>query len=175
MADKEQTHLMVGFLTASFTSEDSYPLEVLATILSGHGGRLFVSLRERLGLAYSVHAFSQGGVDPGFFVVYMATAPENRKTALNGMMEELSLVKDEPVTAEELLRAQVFLVGQHDLGLQANIDMATSMALNELYGFGYDFDLVYGDRIMAVTADDILDVTGRYLDFESLVEVTVGP
>jgi len=175
MADKEQAHLMIGFLTAPFTSEDTYPLEVLSTILSGHGGRLFVSLREKLGLAYSVHAFSQGGVDPGFFVVYMATASGNKRTAIDGMMGELSLIKDEPVTEEELLRTQVFLVGQHDLGLQANLDMATSMALNELYGFGYDFDLAYGDKIMAVTAEDIMDVANRYLDFDSLVEVIVGP
>jgi len=79
------------------------------------------------------------------------------------------------VSDEELLRAQIFLVGQHDLGLQANSDMATSMALNELYGFGYDFDLEYGDRIMEVTVDDIRDVAERYLDFAHLVEVTVGP
>ena len=175
MDDKEQTHLMVGFLTAPFTDDDTYPLDVLSMILSGHGGRLFVSLREELGLAYSVQAFSQGGVDPGFFVVYMGTAPENRKTATDGMMSELSLVRTEPVTEEELLRAQIFLVGQHDLGLQANIDMATSMALNEIYGFGYDFDLEYGDKIMAVTVDDIRDVAERYLDFAHLVEVTVGP
>ncbi|MBN1880640.1 MAG: insulinase family protein [Deltaproteobacteria bacterium] len=175
MDDKEQTHLLIGFLTAPFTSEDSYPLEVLSMILSGHGGRLFVALREEQGLAYSVHAFSQGGVDPGFFAVYIATAPKNEKTAADGMMEELSRIKNEPVTEEELLRAQVFLVGQHDLGLQANIDMATSMALNELYGFGYDFDLQYGDKIMAVSIDDIRNVGERYLDFKSLVEVTVGP
>src|SRR5204863_420562 len=56
--NKQQAHLVVGFPGTTIGDPDRFTLEVLSTILSGQGGRLFVELRERRGLAYRVSAFT---------------------------------------------------------------------------------------------------------------------
>jgi len=74
---KAQAHLVVGFLGARLSDPLRWPLEVLSTVLSGQGGRLFVELRDKRSLAYSVTSFSVEGVDPGSFA---ASRTANRRT-----------------------------------------------------------------------------------------------
>ena len=173
--EKEQAHIFMGFMGADIKSDDYYVLEVLTTILSGHGGRLFYELREKRGLAYSVQALNIAGLDPGFFGVYMATKPETLDLSIDGINEELKKIKSEGVTHEELLRAQNYLVGNYELGLQENVEIAMTMALDELYGLGYDFSLAYPDRIYAITMDDVLKMAEKYIDFDKVVLSVVGP
>src|SRR5206468_12719819 len=68
--DKAQAHLVVGFPGVRLSDDERWPLEVLSAVLSGQGGRLFVELRDKRSLAYSVTSFSMEGVDPGYFAVY---------------------------------------------------------------------------------------------------------
>src|SRR5690606_8623058 len=75
--DREQAHLVLGFMGTTLDAPDRYPLEVLAAILSGQGGRLFLEIRDRQGLAYSVSAIHRPDQDRGFFAFYVATSPEN--------------------------------------------------------------------------------------------------
>ena len=98
-AGKEQAHIMYGFLGTDYLSDDYYGMEVLTAVLSGMGGRMFMELRERQGLAYAVEAFSVGGVAPGFFGVYMATAPKNLPAAVGGIRKELQRIRDEGISS----------------------------------------------------------------------------
>src|SRR3989337_2702503 len=76
--EKQQTHIALGFIGTTITSEAKYPLTVLSEILSSQGGRLFVELRDKESLAYALSAFSREGIEPGTFAVYMGTAPEKK-------------------------------------------------------------------------------------------------
>src|SRR5205085_7673780 len=69
--DKAQAHLVLGFPGVRLADELRWPLEVLSAVLSGQGGRLFVELRDKKSLAYSVTSFSMEGIDPGYFAVYI--------------------------------------------------------------------------------------------------------
>src|SRR6185436_6114028 len=89
---KEQAHVVVGFRGTSFDSADRFALELLAQVLSGQGGRLFVEIREKRALAYRVSAFSMEGIDPGYFAVYVAPSPENLEQALQAIRDELRAV-----------------------------------------------------------------------------------
>ena len=60
---------------------------MLTQVLSGQGGRLFLELRDRRSLAYSVSALNVEGLAPGFFAVYIATAPDKLAEARRGMLE----------------------------------------------------------------------------------------
>src|SRR5262249_40029213 len=71
--NKQQAHLVIGFPGTTLGDPDRFALEVMATVLSGQGGRLFVELREKRGLAYRVSAFTLEALDPGYFAVYVAT------------------------------------------------------------------------------------------------------
>lgn len=172
---KEQAHIVMGFLGADLKSDDQYTLEVLTAILSGHGGRLFIELREKRGLAYSVTAVNLGGVDTGFFGVYMATKLENLKEAIKGIEDELIKIREGGVTAKELERAKNYVAGNYEIGLQENMDMAMTMATNELYGLGYDFFAEYPKKILAVTEEDVKRVAEKYIDFSGKITAIVRP
>jgi zinc protease len=172
---KQQAHLVYGFPGTTIRSEDRFALEVLATILSGQGGRLFVELRDKKGLAYRVSAFSLEGVDPGYFAVYIATSPQNLDVAMAGIHDELGKIIAVPVEPAELERAQRYLVGAHEISLQRRAALASTLAFHEAYGMGWDEYRNYAPSILAVTAADVQRVAKKYLDSERAITAVVKP
>ncbi|HEY1587366.1 MAG TPA: pitrilysin family protein, partial [Polyangia bacterium] len=173
--NKQQAHVVYGFPGTTITDRDRFGLEVLATILSGQGGRLFVELRDKRGLAYRVSAFSVEGVDPGYFAVYIATSPENLGVAVTGIEDELGKVASVPVPKAELERAKRYLVGAHEISLQRRAALASTLAFHEAYGVGWDEYRRYAPGILAVTAADVQRVAKKYLVRERAIVATVKP
>ncbi len=173
--DKQQAHLILGFLGADFRDPQRHALEVLASVLAGQGGRLFTELRDKRSMAYSVTAFSLEGIDRGYFGVYMGTSPEKLEDAEAGIRDELAKVVAEPITEEELVRARRYLVGSHAIGLQRNAARAASIALDEAYGMGAANFSRYARQIEAVTREEILAAARAYIDLDRSVLAVVTP
>lgn len=173
--DKEQAHLLLGFLGVTLDDPRRYPLDVLSSVLGGQSGRLFLELRDKQSLAYSVGAFSLEGLDPGYFAVYIGTSPEKLETAERGIRAELQKILDEPVSEAELARARRYLVGSYEIGMQRASARCSTMALNEAYGIGYDDHAKHADRILAVTADDVRDVARQIIRLDAAVRSIVSP
>lgn len=172
---KEQAHLVLGFQGVGFSNADRFPLEVLAYVLSGQGGRLFTEIREKRALAYRVSAFSVEGIDPGYFAVYLASSPENLDEAVKVVRRELKDVADQGITADELARAQRYLIGVHAIGLQRKSALAAALAFHEAYGQGWKTYRQYGDSISKVTVGDVSRVARKYLDPQREVAAVVKP
>jgi zinc protease len=174
-AKKQQAHIVVGYPGTKLRSKDRYVLEVLSTILSGQGGRLFISLRDQQGLAYHVGAYSQEGLDPGYFAVYVASSPENIQAVLTGIEKQLSALRERQVKASELKRVQRYLVGGYEISLQRRSTVASYLAFNECYGMGFKAYRQYSGAILDVTAQDIQRVARRYLNLKQRVVAIVRP
>ena len=140
---------------------------MLTQILSGQGGRLFLELRDRQSLAYSVTAFSIEGVDPGAVGAYIASAPGKLEQSLDGLREELRKLLEGPISSHELERAQNYLIGSRAVSLQRYGAQANLLSLDELYGLGATHHLDYASRIDAVTVDDLARVARRIIRLES--------
>ena len=173
--DKAQAHLVLGFPGLTLDSPQRFPLEVLSTVLSGQGGRLFVELRDKRSLAYTVTSFSIEGVDPGYFAVYIGCSPHKLKEALAGIREQLDAVRQAPPSPAELDRARTNLVGTHAIGLQRNSARAAIVAFDECYGLGADASSRYPALIEAVTAEDVLSCARSLLDWKAEVIAVVAP
>jgi zinc protease len=172
---KAQSHVVWGFVGARVSDPWRRSLEVLQTILSGQAGRLFLELRDRRSLAYSVSASSLEGVDPGAFWVYLATSPDKVPAGLEALRAELERVRQEAASTAELDRAREHLIGVHAIGLQRNGARAGILALDTCYGLGPEASARYPEEIAAVTADDVQEVARRVVDFERSALVVVGP
>jgi zinc protease len=172
---KAQTHLVLGFPGARVTDDWRRPLEVLQTMLSGQSGRLFLELRDKRSMAYSVSAMSLEGVDPGYFAVYMGTSPEKVEAALAGIRAELSRLTEELVSEAELSRAREHLIGTQAIGLQRNGARAGLMALDACYGLGPEAYREYPQAIARVTAEDVRAVARRVIDWQRCAVAIVGP
>ena len=174
-SQKAQSHLVYGFMGTTLGDADRYALEVLSTVLSGQGGRLFLELRDKRSMAYSVSSFSIEGVDAGYFAVYIGTSPEKVDGALSGIRTELAKIRDTLITPEELARARSYLIGSHAIGLQKNAARAAMVALDELYGLGAENHLKYEERILAIDAEAVRRVAQRFIRFDRAILSALGP
>jgi len=172
---KEQVHFVLGSLGTTMYARDKFALAVLDAILSGQGGRLFINLRDKKGLAYALTFVHREGIEPGMWAVYMATSPQKLNEAIEGVKEELRKIIQNGISKTELNRAKEYVLGNFVIGLQTNSQQAMSMALNERYGLGYNYDEVYQKEIKKVTTQEIIKVIKTYLAQEGYVLSLVGP
>jgi zinc protease len=166
LRDKQQAHFVIGYPGARFTDPDRYALDVLGSALAGMGGRLFVNLRDKKSLAYSVTSFSSEQVDPGFFAFYMGTSADKLDGAIADTLVEISDVKKGGVTQEEFDRAKRWMIGTYEIGLQSNSSYADKMVYNELYGTGYEETFAAPEKIAAVRISDVNRLAASVLDIE---------
>jgi zinc protease len=171
--DRNQVHVVLGFPGLRIDDPDGPALDVLTQVLSGQGGRLFLELRDKQSLAYSVTAFSIEALDPGLFGVYIASAPEKLEQARAGLRRQLEILLEGSISESELDRARNYLIGSHAVSLQRFGGQASLLSLDELYGLGATHHLDYAKRIEAVGLDDVMRVARRIIDFEHAVYATV--
>lgn len=172
--EKNQAHIIVGFDAPLLSDQDRYTLDVLHTVLSGQGGRLFLELRDRQSLAYSVYASVLLGLETSSFMITIGTSPEKIEQAVFGMVDQVRLLQ-EGITQQELDDAKRFLIGNHDIGLQRTSGRAMASALDELYGLGYKRTYDYSDAISAVSAADVQDIARRYLNLDQTLMAITKP
>jgi len=173
--DRAQAHLVIGFRGVTVHDEDRHVLEVISQLLAGQGGSLFLELRDRRSLAYTVSATNVEGLAPGTFSVYIATAPEKFEEARSGLLEELDRLLQEPPAPAELDRARRYLTGNFVIDQQRNAVHAAQMALDARYGLGPDNARHFPERVAAVGPEDVLRVARRVIDLDAYTLAAVRP
>jgi len=155
-------------------------LQLLDTILGGGAGftaRIPQRLRDEHGLAYTTFASitSNAALDPGRFVAFIGTSPENLKQAIDELLEEIQRIIDEPVTEQELQDAKDYLSGSFVFAFETSAQIARFLVHAEVYGLGFDYVDKYPEYIRHVTIADISRVARQYLDTQNYTLVVVGP
>ncbi len=172
---KEQAVLLLGFNGTAVNDPDRYALELLNEAYSGQGSRLFLRIRDELGLAYYVGAYQLLGLEPGYFAFYAGLQPEKVKTCEEELRAELEKLRQTGLTEEELERAKNSLIGQRNVRLQDNTDLSMTVGLDELYGLGHEFFQDIEAKYRAVTAADIKRVANKFFANTAHATVVVQP
>ena len=115
------------------------------------------------------------GLAPGFFVVSIATAPEKLEEAQAGILAELRRTVDAAPQSGELERARAFLLGSFAIERQRSSTRALQLALDARYGLAGDFDVLYPERIRAVSTEGVLRVARRVIDLEAYTLAAIRP
>ncbi len=173
--DKKQAVLVMGFCGLSVKDADRYALELVQEACSDLGSRLFLRIREELGLAYYCGAQNFVGVAPGYFSFYVGTAPEQVKLVEKELLAEAQLLREQGLSAEELNRAKAKLIGQKKIARQDLGGYAQTVALDELYGLGYGNSDSEDAKYEAVTIAETKTVAAKYLRADALVISVVAP
>jgi predicted Zn-dependent peptidase len=173
--ETEQAHICLGARALSYLHPDRYALDLLNTVLGeGMSSRLFLNIRERLGIAYDVHSFTQKHRDTGYLGVYIGVDPKKAVDAVNAVMAELRSLTDGEVTPAELARAKEFTKGRLRLELETTNGVVFWLAYQELL-LGeirtIDEEIAMVD---AVTAPDIRRVAADVLNNPMQMSV-IGP
>ena len=176
----QQVNIYLGHLGVTRTNPDYYALQVLDTILGGGAGftaRIPQRLRDDLGLAYTTFASitMTAGLDPGRFISFIGTSPENMKLAIEGLVNEIRRIIEEPVTVEELQDAKDYLTGSFVFAFESSAQISRFLVHAEIYGLGFDYVQKYPEYIHAITIKDVSRAAKLYLDSENYTVVVVGP
>jgi zinc protease len=173
--DKKQAVLVIGFRGTTIRDAERYPLELLQEACSDLGSRLFMRIREKLGLAYYVGAQNVLGLAPGYFAFYAGTMPEKAGLVETELLSEAELLRADGLTAEELNRAKAKVIGQRKIARQDLGGFAMTNALDELYGLGYAHTETEDALYEAVTLEQVKAVARKYLTPDALVIAVVKP
>jgi zinc protease len=173
--DKKQAVLVIGFPGTTMASEDRYALDILQECCSDLGSRLFLRIREQLGLAYYVGAQNFAGLVPGYFAFYTGTEPAKVAQVETELLKEAELLRTEGLTAAELNRAKAKIIGQKKISRADLGHLASTSALDELYGLGWQRAELDDAKYETVTLEQIKAVAQKYLKLEALVVAVVKP
>ncbi|MBI1840999.1 MAG: insulinase family protein [Verrucomicrobia bacterium] len=173
--DKKQAVLVIAFPGTTLFHEDRFALELVQEALSDLGSRLFVRIRDELGLAYYVGASNFLGLVPGYFSFYVGTDPEKATLVEAELLKQAAALAADGLTEAELKRAKAKLIGQKKIARQELGRLAMTCALDELYGLGHDSSDQEDARFEAVTMEEIRKVCATYLGSASRVISAVGP
>lgn len=174
--EKEQAMVMFGFQGPSIGSQDRYPLEILTSILgSSFSGRLFSTVREHLGQAYTLGGNFVPALDAGFIYFYVLTTEENTEAVKKILSEEILKLQKEDVPVEELKMVKTYLKGNFKIDNQTNDSLNFTTALDELYGLGWEHYLKFDQVIEEVTVEDIRRVALEYLDLNKTAIIVTKP
>ena len=152
----------VAHKTPSATNPDAAAFMVLSSILSsGKNSRFYKNITDK-GLTTSVYIWDSLFRDPGLFTVYANLSPDvDHKTVEEAIVNEYEKIKKDGVSEEEVKRAQSQLIASMKFSQDGSYAVASG--LNEAIASG-DWTLytTYGDKIGAVTKEDIKKIVNKY-------------
>ena len=172
---KEQAVLHLAFRTVPVTHPDQIALAILDEALSDLGSRLFVRIREELGLAYFVGTSQFLGIEAGHFFFYLGTDPAKRREIEAELLQEVGNLAHQGITPEEFARARAKMQSQDKLDQQNPSQIAYAASLDELFGLGYGYGQTRRDRIASITLDEVNAVAAKYFSAPNYVLATVSP
>lgn len=174
--DTEQVQLALGVPTYSDFDAKNYALILLSIILGGNmSSRLFISVRERRGLAYHVRSSVNNYQDIGDLAIQAGLDKSRLNDAIKVILAELAKMRKSGVTAAELKRAKDFIRGKMTLELEDSAQLAVWFGRHELLKNKIVTPEEKMKKFMAVTAEDIKKVAVEILNPDMLNMALIGP
>ena len=129
----DQTHFCLGVRAYNMYDPRRYALSLMAVILGGNmSSRLFISIRERNGLAYYVHTSFEPTTDAGYFVTQSGIKNDSLEKAIGLVLKDYKNLKENKITNKELKKAKDYLRGTLSLSLDATDNQASFYAGQEV-------------------------------------------
>jgi zinc protease len=170
-----QSEIRVGHLGLARDAEWYFPVVVMNAILGGmFSSRLNLNLRERNGFTYGASSGFAMRRRPGSFQVSTAVQTEVTGAAVREIVGELERIREAPVTVDELEDARNYFAGVFPLRLQTTDGIAGRLLELMVYRLPADYFETYRDRVLAVTADDVLAAARRFVRPQSAAIVIAG-
>jgi predicted Zn-dependent peptidase len=171
-----QAHICFGTLGYNIGHRDRYAFMVMNALLGeGMSSRLYQTIREKHGLAYSVYSFANLMSDAGVFGVYVGTEKKNIQNAIELIQRELNKLKTTPVAKAELDRTKSQIKGLMMLGLENMSGRMMRLGSTELYFESFTSLDEIIRRVDAVTSEELQSVANDLFRAETFSTVIVRP
>lgn len=159
-----QTEIRVGNLAIARNHEDWLPLQVANAILGDDAtGRLFMDIREELGLTYGIYSSISEGQAPGTFVIETRTRTDTTGAMLAAIFGHLERIRDDTPSGEEVETAKQKLAGRFPLEIETAHDIAGKLRDSLTYGLPPDYWQDYWEEYAKVGEGDVHRVAKAYM------------
>jgi predicted Zn-dependent peptidase len=171
----EQVQMCLGMPAPAVDDPRRFALYILNSILGGGmSSRLFQSIREEQGLAYSIYSEMNPFRDSGTLAVYAGMSPDKTERVLELTLAELRRLKEQAVTSAELKQAQDQMKSNIVLGMEGSSSRMSNLARQQMY-FGRHIPL---DEITAgingVTSGEIQTIANELFDSDAIALSLLG-
>ena len=174
--DTAQTHIVFATDTVRYADRRKYTVMVLANIFGGGmSSRLFQRIREELGLAYAIYAFTSFYRQVGVVGVYVGTQPKTAARAVAAIREEYAKFAREGLTGAALADAKQQTQGQLMLSLESPSARMYRLAGSPVYDEPYQSLDAMLATVAALTEDEVASVAAEFFDPERQTVVWLGP
>ncbi len=172
----DQTHIVLGVRTFNSSHRYRYTQKIIASILGGMmSSRLFIKIRDELGLAYYIATSAESNPDTGTLMTQAGVDNTKVKDAVEVIVEEYRKMKTEEVSEEELKKAKEHLKGKMAIILEPSDALAYFHGTTEIQeGKTYSLKEVF-DNIDKVTSLDILEASKEIFREDNINLSAVGP
>ena len=172
----DQTHFCLGVRAYDLSDERRYALALLSVILGGNmSSRLFIKVRERNGLAYSIHTSADNSTDTGYLVTQAGIDHKNLEKSVELILQEYKDLKDKKITGKELQKAKDYMKGATSLSLDSSDSQASFYAAQELLEKSVLTPEEKFKKIDAVSIGDIKKIAEDIFVPEKLNLAVIGP
>jgi predicted Zn-dependent peptidase len=172
----DQTHFCLGVRAYDLFDKRKYALALLSVILGGNmSSRLFIKVRERNGLAYSIHTSIDNATDTGYLVTQAGIDHKNLEKSIELILQEYKDLKYKKITEKELQKAKDYLKGTTSLSLDSSDSQASFYAVQELLEEKILTPEEKFKKIDEVSIDDIKKIAEDIFLPEKLNLAVIGP
>ncbi len=154
-SEKKQSHIIMGYPGVRYVDERKIHLALLTSLLGGQGGRLFIQLRDKASLAYSVAPLEYSGAFGGYFGGYIACDPLKKEVAIKMMREEFEKLSKETVSKEELMWMKNQVLGNFLISSQKNSFICDTMLFDSFYGLNAFTYQKLEEVLEKITSDEL--------------------
>jgi len=174
--DIEQAHICMAFPTIPYDSEDIYKLSIINTLIGGGlNSRLFQSIREDKGMAYSIYSFTETYQHGGLFVIYAATTPTQLDEVAGYILEELDKLLKTGFNSKELASTKEQLKSNLIIGLESMNARMSSYGKSKLILNRIKSQDVIIKKINAVTMKSLNEFLNKLLKHSDMSVALIGP
>ncbi len=173
--DKQQAVLVVGYPGVSESSPDHLAMTLIEEACSDMSSRLFMRIREEMGLAYYVSAAQLTGLASGAFLFYLGTDPNQLTEVQQALENEIAKLVEHGLEEQELARAKKTYLGKLAMEKQSLDALGVIESAHELYGFGHQYLAEVEIKVQAIDLAAIRETLMRRFHNIPTVRVRISP
>jgi predicted Zn-dependent peptidase len=174
-ADALQSAIRLGKIAINRSHSDFPGMQVLNTILGGYfGSRLMANIREDKGYTYGIGSALVSMKNAGYFFIASEVGAAVCTSALTEIQKEIEILKTETVSEQELGLVRNYMLGSMLGGLENALSHADKFKNIYFSGLGYEYYQNYVQIVRTISAQELLVLANKYLDWDGMEKVVVG-
>lgn len=172
--DVQQVHTIIGRASYGYNDKRRIPVRFLSALLGeGSSSRLFLAVREKLGITYQINSFLNSYYDTSAFGVYFSTNQNQYEKVIDIVFKEFKKLKDIPVSERELKKVKEYLKGGILLSLESTTNRMMRIANSVLYYDKVQSVEDYLSKIDKITFEDVRQTANELLNESKLIKVVL--